>query len=199
MNDLKENKATVYELEKEVKNWTLQFNFINVNVLNKDNCLFEFIRHDEPDIKEFMNNYDHWDEFWKYYLEWNQISSFRGAKEIEHAKKQGFEFYENCLKDFIKWKFEQEFNDYKHEKEDENYPMWNTCFEFKEEPSEQVVESAINAGFGVIHGMEYFNTTLFVSGCGYSFYGQHWIPLWLNLPWNSDKKEYYKDIDYSML
>jgi len=38
-----------------------------------------------------------------------------------------------------------------------------------------------------------------VAGAGYSFYGQHWIPLFLSLPWNSDLKEKYKNVDYSMM
>lgn len=65
---------------------------------------------------------------------------------------------------------------------DDNYPMWNTCFEFKENVSQEIVQAAINAGFGVIEH-EDFNPILFVSGAGYSFYSSHWIPLYLQLPW----------------
>jgi hypothetical protein len=79
--------------------------------------------------------------------------------------------------------------------------MWNTCFEFKENESEEVIQAAIDAGFGIIEGMDDFNTLLFVSGCGYSFYGAHWIPMFLELLWNTEIKKLVeeKNIKYNNL
>jgi hypothetical protein len=73
--------------------------------------------------------------------------------------------------------------------------MWSTLFEFRDEPSETVIEAAIEAGFGVVDSTDNYNTMLFVKGAGYSFYGAHWIPLYLGLPWVNSKD--YSGIDYS--
>ena len=80
------------------------------------------------------------------------------------------------------------------------YPVWNTLFEFRDSyfnTSDEMQEKAVKCGFGLINGMDDFNLTLFVSGCGYSFYSVHWIPLYLS--WFEDEGEKYKNIDYSMV
>ena len=81
----------------------------------------------------------------------------------------------------------------------ENYPMWNTCFEFRHEPNEDGIKAATDAGFGIIRDVEGFNTLLFVSGCGYSFYGAHWIPLVIELNMFGDTKERSKGVKYDMM
>lgn len=149
-----------------------QFNYIQVNVLEKmcDGMLFEYISHDDPDYDEFLNNYDLWVEYNEYVLE-NELDG-----EDDDIKKE--------------WCKEQSnFDDWRMERENEDYPMWNTCFEWKENPTVEMLNAAREAGFGVIEGLDDFNTILFVSGCGYSFYGHHWIPLFINMPWNSHIKK----------
>jgi len=145
------NEVNTIEIERDLHAWINQFNHIQKNVLDTmcDNCLHEYIRQEEPDQEDFLNDY--------------------------------------MLHD-----------DYKARKQNEKFPIWNTCFEFKEEPSEEIRQAAIDAGFGIIEGMEDFNTLLFVAGCGYSFYGERWMPLFLNLPWNKDLKEKCKGINWSL-
>ena len=101
--------------------------------------------------------------------------------------------------EFVREEHENSFEDYKSEKQGDNYPMWNTCFEFRNEPSEETIEAAKKAGFGVIRGLDDFNTTLFVAGCGYSFYAAHWIPLVIELNLFGSLKEESKGVDFSMM
>jgi hypothetical protein len=93
-------------------------------------------------------------------------------------------FYEFVMDNYV-----SELESYREDEMMNNYPIWNTLFEFKYEPSEDVIQAAIEAGFGVIEPFDEFNTTLFVRGAGYSFIGHHWIPLWLNLPFNKGLRE----------
>jgi len=106
---------------------------------------------------------------------------------IEYDLQAEFEDSELDLYDFCG--HHESFDDFVSEREGENYPMWNTLFEFRSEPSEEVIQAAIKSGFGVVEGLEDLNTTLFVAGAGYSFYAQHWIPLFLSMPWNEDLKK----------
>lgn len=170
------------DLKNLVSKWVDTFNFVQLEVLEKiagDNGLFEYIRQDKPDYNDFISNYQ-LDKEYKDYLKEN------GLKK---SKDLLVEFCEQHHK----------FDDWRSEQEQNNYPMWNTCFEFKESISDEIREAAQKAGFGIIEGLDPFNTILFVSGAGYSFYGAHWIPLFLELPWNSDIKAEVKrkKIDYS--
>ena len=173
-----------YELQRMVSQWVDTFNFIQLEVLEKmaNECLYEYIRQPKPDYDEFLNNYGNmWDE----YEEWLKDN------ETEDNEENKAEFCES----------RSEWDDYYSDCQSENYPMWNTCFEFKNDEREDVIQAAIDAGFGVIEGLEPFNQILFVAGCGYSFYGAHWIPLFLNLPWNEDIKKQVeeKKIEYQNL
>lgn len=77
---------------------------------------------------------------------------------------------------------------------DDNYPIWNTIFELKSNWS-TLINNAPSVGFGIINSTDYFNDSLFLSGAGYSFYSQHWIPLYLSIfEYESEK---YKNVDYS--
>lgn len=100
---------------------------------------------------------------------------------------------EEGFKTFLAESYEDEIR----ERQDENYPMWNTLFEFKDEPSEDWINKAEASGYGVIESTEHFNTTLFASGCGYSFYGAHWIPMYLSF--FSHEAEKYEGIYYGDL
>lgn len=98
---------------------------------------------------------------------------------------------------------EQEMREWRDESGHEEYPMWGTCFEFKYSTSEEIKSAAQAAGFGLIEGgerdLEDYNTILWVGGCGYSFYGQHWIPLFLSLPWNEKLREEYAGVEFGMM
>jgi hypothetical protein len=169
------------ELQREVEQWVNTFNYIQLPVLEKytDNMLFEYIRDIEPDYDEFIMNYNLEDD----YNEW--------LKEIDQ------EDTEETKQEFCE--AEEDFENFLDEQRSENYPMWMTCFEFKHEPGEDVIQAAINSGFGIIEGLDDFNTILFVAGAGYSFYGAHWIPLYLRLPWNEDKAKYFDGCNFKHL
>lgn len=176
---MKKETATAYDLKQEVSEWVDKFNYIQIHVLGKmcGDTVYEYIRQEEPDYMEFINNY-------------GLHKEFKDATEQEAEKADSDTLKEFCEK-------ETSFDRFQNEQRNANYPMWNTCFEFKEEPSEDVIKAAIKAGFGIIERLDEFNPILFVAGAGYSFYGQHWIPLYLALPWNKDRKEFYKGVDYS--
>jgi len=161
-----------FELQRIVSEWVNTFNFVQLEVLEKmsENVLFEYIRQPKPDYDKFLNNYKLWDE----YKEWLNDNEY----EDDEDNKQVF-CEDEC----------DDFQNFMDERSGENYPMWNTCFEFKNDERDDVIQAAMDAGFGIIEGLEPFNTILFVAGCGYSFYGHHWIPLFLNLPWNEDIKK----------
>lgn len=193
-----ENYQKASELQRLAEEWVNKtFNFIQVDVLNKccDNMLFEYIRPEEPDYEEFISNYSLEDEFYQYLID-NDILKDNNIK-ITVDEVNNFELFDQYMIDFCEQNFN--FDNWKAERENENYPMWNTCFEFRYKPTEEILTACINAGFGIIEGMEDFNTLLFVAGAGYSFYGQHWIPAFLNMPWNDQLKQEYKDINYRMV
>ncbi len=169
------NKATDF-VAKEFNQ--IQLNVFEVMAGNYDSHLIEHIRTPEPDHMEFIDNYGLNDEFEEYCKD-NDLNKGDESSLISFCEE------EDSFQSFID--------------EQENYPMWNTLFEFKEEPSEEVIQAAIDAGFGVIEGMEDFKTTLFVSGCGYSFYGAHWIPLYLALPWNTDEAKTFEGVKFDMM
>lgn len=183
-----EAKPTSAELERELysntEKWVnSNFNFIQKDVYEKmcDDMLFEYIRQAEQDadfFSDYFDNYDLWDEYHQYLKD--------NEEEDTAESRKTFAEDETIY-----------FDDYINQKQDDNYPMWNTLFEFRHEPNEKVIQACLDAGFGVIEGLDDFNTTLFVSGCGYSFYAQHWIPTWLNLPWTDNEK--YKDTKYNHL
>ena len=165
------NKAD--ELRSHASDWVSQtFNYISLDNAEKvfDNQMFEYIesKRSEDTANDFLHEYGYLNEF--------KDSSFK----------------QMLL--FIDDNYEDEYLEYI---ERDNYPMWNTLFEFRDEPSEKVLELAKNAGFGVVRGCEYYGAMLFVHGAGYSFMGAHWIPLYLSLPWVDSKK--YDGVDYSHL
>lgn len=125
-------------------------------------------------------------------IDWDDIADHEGRygdKEWIEQQKEEYSDIED----------HPSYNSVREQREQDNYPMWNTLFEFKHEPSDEEVEAAKEAGFGVIKGMDDFNTTLFVRGAGYSFYGAHWIPFYLNIPWRSALKDKYKGVKYDMV
>jgi len=173
---MKSEILTANDLQREVSKWVETFNYLQLEVVEKmaDGMLFEHIRQPEPDYDEFMNNYNLLGEYAEYLTE-------NDEEESEETKK---EFCED----------RNDFERFMDDRNVENYPMWNTLFEFKNEEREEVISAAVKAGFGIIEGLDPFNTILFVSGAGYSFYSAHWIPMYLELPWNTDIKERVKEL-----
>ena len=180
-------KVDLQKLESDTRQWVDQtFNQVSVYVLEKvcDNALYEFI---EP-----MSNED-------YALEWyNSLDEDIDMDPDISPDDAEFgswlcEKYEDDIRLWI------DANSY-----DDNYPMWNTCFEFKESAPDLWQELAVKAGFGIINPIgndehDYFNTTLFVAGAGYSFYAAHWIPLFLSMPWNEELSQQLTKKDYEHL
>lgn len=184
-----ENYNLAYELKVETETYVNRsFNFIQLAVLEKytDNMLFENIR-EEIDPEEYFNNLD---------------ESEQKELKKEFAEETGNKYKKAIHSDFIEWIKEtkaDEVRDYQDRNGRENYPMWNTCFEFRHKPTEAEVEAAQKAGFGIIEGLDDFNTILFVRGAGYSFYASHWIPFYLEIPFNSMNKGKYKGVKFQMV
>lgn len=173
-----ENLKLAYELKRETEEYVdKNFNMVQLAVYEK--CC----RADEKELFEMIEQED---------IDWEDIADHEGhygdEKWIEAQQEEYAEISDHPA-----------FESVRDNKEQNNYPMWNTLFEFKHEPSEEEIQAARDAGFGVITGMEDFNTTLFARGCGYSFYGAHWIPFYLNIPWRSAFKDKYKGVKYDMM
>ena len=208
------DKDRARELYAEVSTWVnTTFNYIDVSVYQKmaDDCLFDYIR--QAPLSGYADNFDDYltnDEAEKWVQEYLEEEDMEGNKPKECVKylkavkdnysRTEFEniFGKEELANLIKWveeHKEDELREFSYE--DENYPMWNTLFEFKEcmYGSEDDIEKAQAVGLGVIEGLEPFETTVFMMSCGHSFYGSYWIPLYLKL---HDKEKEYEGVDYSM-
>lgn len=172
-----ENLTLAYELKNLTSQWVDTFNFIQLSVLEavaekEGTMVIEHIRQPEithEDIADFNGHYN-------------------DKKYINKLKKE-FPNVEDCA----------DYDRVLEQEQDRNYPMWNTCFEFKQSESEDVIEAAIETGLGVIEGLGDFNQILFASSCGHSFYGSYWIPLFLNLPWNKTLKTKYEGVKFDMM
>lgn len=166
-------KSKEDELKTLTNKWVDKtFNFISLSNAEKvlDNALYEYIETNQTEdtAEDFVNDYGYQDEY----------------KESE-------------LDDYLEFCRENHEDEFAEYADGENYPIWNTLFEFRNEPSEKIIEKAQEAGFGIIAKNDNYNTMLFVRGAGYSFYAQHWIPMYLELPWVN--KEEYKEVRYSHL
>ena len=206
--DDKQNKiALKQELDNKVNVWVDRtFNFIQVAVLEKytDNCLFEYIRN--TSIEEIF--YD-----WLCDCDSSQkIISWMNDVEIENDLLAYHEYKGSLKESFVfvfgedKWEefknscceeYSDEIQEYIYEQE--HYPMWNTCFEFRDSfyNSEEDVMKCLSVGLGVIEGLDDFNNILFMKSAGHSFYSAYWIPLYLKLFPNEAEK--YAGINYSDL
>jgi hypothetical protein len=201
------------ELEKTINVWIERsFNYIQVQVLNKyldydSQSLAEFIRY--PSTKDVFDDWLNdcnemvkvaefysanemvgFEEFQSKYesVEDTMINSLIecfGMETFEKFKKWCLITYEDDILEFINF--------------DEYYPMWNTCFEFRDSfyNNEESIQKCMSVGLGVIEGLEDFNNILFFTSAGHSFYSAYWIPLYLNLfPSEAEK---YAGINYQDL
>ena len=204
------------ELEKTINVWIDRtFNFIKVGVLNKycDNTLYDYIRN--PSLEEA---FDKWIDEWNTntivenmipnWLNDTQEEDYISKLNIKDFSMQigtdeksfGIVFGEDKWEEFKEWcceEYENDIYDWIHEQE--NYPMYNTCFEFRDSfyNREEDIQKCMSVGLGVIDGLEDFNVILFMSSANHSFYSAYWIPLYFNLfPLEAEK---YAGINYSDL
>ena len=190
-----ENQISVSaeELEKTIHLWVERsFNFIQVGVLEKycDNTLVDYIRSKsvQEAFYDWLNEYDSETKIREWATDSEQddvLVKMDAYKEFNGNAKKSFifafgdkwdEFESWCIDenedDIVDWIYEQE-----------NYPMWNTCFEFRDGfyNSEEEIEKCLSVGLGVIEGLDDFNNLVFMSSAGHSFYSAYWIPLYLKL------------------
>ena len=198
------------ELEKTIHIWVERtFNYIQVGVLEKycDNTLYEYIRNPSPSevFEDWLNDCNEMEKVAEFYSE-NEMDGFNEFQNkyesiedtminslIECFGVEAFEqFKEWCLENY-----EDDIHDYIYDQE--NYPMWNTCFEFRDSfyNSEEDVEKCMSVGLGVIEGLDDFNNLLFMTSAGHSFYSAYWIPLYFKFFPNEAEK--YAGINYSDL
>jgi hypothetical protein len=205
------------ELEKTIHIWIERtFNFIQLGVLNKycDNTLYDYIRNPslEEAFEDWLGDYEtepkikSWvtatEEYWLSDNDEFNVDLII-SKYTNHfgSIKESFAFaFGDKWEEFKEWcceEYENDIYDWIHEQE--NYPMWNTCFEFRDSfyNSEEDIEKCMSVGLGVIDGLEDFNVILFMSSAGHSFYSAYWIPLYFKLfPLEAEK---YAGINYSDL
>ena len=197
------------ELEREVKTWVdRNFNFIQVSVLEKvsDNNLFEFIVYPSAEdiFEDWLNDC----------LIGEKILDYLSHNELDEEDKLAkFNEYPRPSIQTIKDVFGDDFYDYFKDwcldvqqndidefiYSNENYPMWNTCFEFRDSfrNTNEDVQTILSVGLGVISGLEDFNNILFMKSAGHSFYSAYWIPLYLEF--YPDEKIKYSGINYQDL
>lgn len=197
------------ELEKTIHLWVERtFNFIQVGVLEKycDNTLMDYIRTKsvQEAFYDWLGEYDSIDKI----IVWLEKQDYELGSKLDLYRnntgtiKQSFidsfgedkwdEFSEFCCEEY-----EDDIIEYIYEQE--NYPMWNTCFEFRDSfyNSEEDIEKCLSVGLGVIEGLDDFNNLLFMTSAGHSFYSAYWIPLYLKLfPSEAEK---FAGVDYSDL
>ena len=199
------------ELNNTIESWIDRtFNFIKLEVLEKisDNNLYDYIL--QPDKRKFLLEYlDDSDEV-IIILDYCQQKDIDNEDEriSKYVKFDGTikESFIACIDDswedfceFAVEEYESDIEDFIQEQGNENYPMWNTCFEWRDSyrNEDETNEKVINVGCGVIEGLEPFNNLIFMTSAGHSFYSSYWIPLYFSLFPNEEEK--YKGIDYSSL
>lgn len=221
MNDSLQAKqdefALKQELDKTIQLWVERtFNFIQVRVLEKycDNDLVNFIRckstkeafYDwlrdfdaESKIKEWLTESD---EYWETTdEEFNVELKIEEYSKHEGSIKESFQFvFGDKWDEFQEWccdTYEDDIDSWIYEQD--NYPIWNTCFEFRDSSynSEEDAQKCLSVGLGVIEQLDDFNNLVFMTSAGHSFYSAYWIPLYLKL--YPSEAEKYKGINYQDL
>lgn len=194
-----ENKSPDHHmLRREVEIWFERtFNYIDQEVMKssygEDYHLYQ---------EKILDKTERWlKDYWLYDIQ-NQnkqdlIDSYIQENNLSKKESKAFknlsddEILEH--EDFIEWLKEQrEFESYLDDKRDDNYPMWNTLFEFRHQPSQEQIDILMDSNLVVIEESDYFNVTIGVAGAGYDFYDAHWIPLYLSF--YEDRKKFYEPI-----
>jgi hypothetical protein len=197
------------ELEQKVKDWVnTRFNYIQLNVVEKvaDNMLVDYIVN--PEVEDSIIEYlDDCDEI-------VIIEDYCKSLNIEKAKEKidNYVTYNGNIKDsfvacidedwdgfllFTENEYADDIQDYINEQE--NYPMWNTLFEWRDSyyNNSDVTNIVLSKGCGVVEELDGFNNLIFMKSAGHSFYSSYWIPLYLDL--YPDEEEKYSDINYKGL
>lgn len=209
LQDKQKEFALKKELEITIHVWVERtFNFIQVQVLEKycDNNLSEYIRNmsveeaflgwlsdciTESKIEEWATDSEQDDVLIKMDI----------YEKHQGSIKESFSFaFGDLWDEFKEWCCsvnESDIMDWIYERE--NYPMWNTCFEFRDSwfNSSENVEICMSVGLGVIEGLDDFNNLVFMTSAGHSFYSAYWIPLYFKL--YPSEAEKYTGINYSDL
>jgi len=216
LQDKQNEFALKQELEKTIHLWVERtFNFIQVGVLEKycDNTLVDYIRTKsvQEAFYDWLSDYDAKSKINEWLTECNEYwettdEEFNVELKIEeysqHAGsiKESFVFaFGDKWDEFERWccdNYEDDIVDWIYE---QDYPMWNTCFEFRDGfyNSEEEIEKCLSVGLGVIEGLDDFNNLLFMTSAGHSFYSAYWIPLYFKLfPSEAEK---FAGINYSDL
>ncbi len=175
------------ELYSKVSNWVdSTFNQINIDVIKHtltvtEEYIEDLIESVSIDFEEYINDNSKKDEY-KEYLDQE------GYDNTDYDNEELQEQF--CEQD-------DDFQEYKDSLNDNNYPMWNTCFETKNSSWSSLTEAAKKVGCGIINESEYFSDIIFMTSCGHSFYSAYWIPMYLEI--FDNERELYKNIDYSDL
>ena len=202
---------TAQELYNKVNLWVdRSFNFIQVEVLEKmaENGLYEYI-----DRKSVDDSVENWLD--GYTNSQNEVVEFfqDNALEVTDTQLEEFEFCnktantkisfisvwgEDLWDEFHEWCVENRDSAIEDMiSENEDYPMWNTCFEFRDSyTSDEQTDAIRSVGLGIIDGLEPFNRILFMTSAGHSFYSAYWIPLYIKL---FNLEEETKGVDYGHL
>jgi len=197
-------------LDQVVKAWVAQqFNFIQLEVVNgfcqsTNQELFEYIRNKSvrDSIEDWLcdiNDTDIVQEFLEQSDDLNGVDidtyiNAEGGVKTSFVEAFGGEKWTEFV-DFLLADKENDIQEYIYDQE--NYPLWNTLFEYRDEPSEEELQTALNLNMGVIEGLDPFNPTLFMTSGGHSFYASYWIPMYLSR--FTDERAKYAGVDYSML
>lgn len=206
--ETKQNEfALKQELEKTIHLWVERtFNFIQVGVLEKycDNTLVDYIRTKsvQEAFYDWLCDCDSSEKIISWMNDLGIENDLLSYHEFKGSVKESFVFVfgEDKWEEFERWccnNYEDDITDWIYEQE--NYPMWNTCFEFRDSfyNSEEDIEKCLSVGLGVIEGLDDFNNILFMTSAGHSFYSAYWIPLYFKFfPSEAEK---YAGIDYSDL
>jgi len=199
-------KELLVELEQTVHKWVqTRFNFIDISVVEKmaDGNLYDYIV--QPDFSEMVIDYlDDADEIIiiEDYCKSIEINDYEKKIEQYISYKGNIEeSFVACIDDdwdgFLLFT-ENEYNDDIQEfiDEQENYPLWNTLFEWRDEyhNAYDTTEIVISKGCGVVEELDGFNNLIFMKSAGHSFYSSYWIPIYLEL--YPDEAEKYKDLNY---
>ena len=135
---------------------------------------------------------------------WNNLNASERKELEQEGIDDGFLNDKNDDQDIIDYAAEEKedvirewYQDYRG---DEHYPMWGTLFVSRCGMWSTSAEQAQAAGFLVAQNVPFFEgkTILGVAGCGYSFHGAHWIPLYLSILSDDDRKQ-WDGVDYSMM
>ncbi len=199
------------ELKQTVESWVdRSFNFLSLEVVEKmsDNNLHDFIV--QPDKNLYLFEYlDDCDETILIldYCQQNDIDD-EDERIFKYIRCEGTikESFIECIDedwdgfcDFVLEEYESDIEDFISEQNDENYPIYGTCFEWRDSyrNEQETTDKVLSLGCGVIDGLEPFNNMMFMTSGGHSFLSAYWIPLYLSLfPSETEK---YSGLNYQGL